>query len=454
LATYSTDKYQISSAFEAGQKYGFGSPIHLAALEVIPPNGDGVGSIPVIVHPLEDGYGSTTAAGDVTPSGTATEAKSYKLKIGGILSEAFSVPAGAVVVADVVASMITAVNAVSEMPVIAADGTTKMDLSAKWAGETGNDIDVELVLVGDAVGVVFTIVQPTGGTVNPTVTAALDQIGNVWETMLVNCLNISDTDALDEYSTFGETRWGTLVKKPLVVFTGNTATTVSAATVESDARTTDRTNAQLVEPGSTDLPCRVAARQLARIAVVANNNPPTNYNGQRATGLVPGDDGDQWDYANRDAALKAGSSTIEVRGGVTTIGDVVTFYHPDGEPNPAYRYVVDIVKLQNIIYNINLIFASANWEGMPLVADDQPVVNPNARRPKDAKAAVNGLLDSLGEQAIIADAAAAKKKTTASIDSGNPKRLNAAATVELSGNAGIISVDLDFGFYFGQAAAA
>ena len=125
------------------------------------------------------------------------------------------------------------------------------------------------------------------------------------------------------------------------------------------------------------------------------------------------------------------------------------FYHPVGEPIPAYRHVVDIVKLQNILFNLDLIFATPEWDGAPLIPDDQPTVNRTAKKPKMARAAVASMLDSLGLNAIISDPETAKANTQAEIDSQNPKRLNLVTTVQLSGNTNIISVDLDFGFFFG-----
>jgi len=164
--------------------------------------------------------------------------------------------------------------------------------------------------------------------------------------------------------------------------------------------------------------------------------------------LIPGNDGDQWDYVQRDVAVKAGSSTIEVNDGVINVSDAVTFYHPEGDSTPAYRYVVDIVKLQNIIFNLDLIFAQESWAGAPLVPDADPTVNPSAKKPKMAKAEVYAVIDSLGLNSIISDPETAKANTLAGINSSNPKRLDVATTVQLSGNTNIISVDLDFGFYF------
>lgn len=450
-AVYDTTKRQVTSATEAASLYGYGSPIHLAVRQLFPTNGDGVGTIPVTVYPLEDDGSGVAAAGDITPSGVSSGTASFRVRVNEIDSEDFVVSDGDAV-ADITAAITAAINAVLEMPVTATDNTTDVGLTAKWKGTSGNDLTVEVIATSeDTTGVSYAITQPTGGLVNPDVDTALSQVGNVWETTVLNCLDIADTTALDAYQTFGDGRWGALVRKPLVVFTGNTATTVTAATTVSDARKTDRVNSQLVAPGSDELPLVVAARQLARIAKVANNNPPQDYGSQAATGLEPGADGDQWTYADRDSAVKKGSSTVEVKDGVVNISDVVTFYHPSGDPIPAYRYVVDIVKLQNIIFNLDLIFAVPEWDGAPLIPDDQPTVNRSAKKPKAAVAAVCAMLDSLGLNAIISAPETAKENTFAAINEQNPKRLDVATTVQLSGNTNIISVDLNFGFYFGQA---
>lgn len=449
-AVYSTTKAQFTSALAVAEEYGFGSPLHLAARQLFPVNGDGVGSIPVTFYPLVDAVGGAPSVGNVTITGTSTEAGSFRVKINNILSEAVTVASGVVgtTLEDAVTS---AINAVLEMPVIAvADGIgNKSDLTSKWEGVSANDIYVEIV--GAIAGLTFAVTQPVGGAANPTVDTALAQVGDVWQTMILNCLDIADTVALTTYAAFGEGRWGALVRKPCMVFTGNTATTVANATTVSDARKTDRTNAQLVAPGSNDLPFVVAARQLARIAVIANNNPPQDYGSQDASGLVPGSDGNQWTYADRDSAVKKGSSTIQVKDGVINLADTVTFYHPSGDPNPAYRFVCDIVKLQNIIFNLDLIFATAEWDGAPLIPDNQPTVNRSAKKPKSAVAAVCAMLDSLGLNAIISDSKTAKASTVAGINPSNPKRLDVSTTVQLSGNSNIISVDLNFGFYFGTA---
>lgn len=450
-STFATTKAQYFTANAVGSTYGFGSPVHLAALQLLPVNGDGIGSIPLTVYPLEDDGSGIASAGDITPTiGTVVEGNHYA-KINNILSQAFTITT-VDTVATITAKVETAINAVTQMPVIATDGTTVLDTVSKWKGASANDIVIEMVSPANS-GITWAITQHVSGATNPSVADALAQVGDVWETMFVNCLDVADTATLDLYAAFNEGRWGALTHKPCVFMTGNLATTVANATAVSDARKTDRTNGQLVAPASNDLPFVVAARQMARVIKQANSNPATAYGGLQATGLVPGIDGSQWDYAQRDAALKAGSSTIEVKDSVVSIEDIATFYHPTGDPLPAYQYLVDVVKLQNIIFNTDLIFKDPGWKSAPLMPDDQVITNPNARKPKDAVAAVASMIDSLGEAAIISDPKTAKGTVTAVINSSNPKRLDVRFTVQLSGNVKIISTDLFFGFFFGTAPA-
>jgi len=447
LITYPLTKLTVTSALDAANVFGFGSPIHLVVSELLPPTGDGVGTIPVTIYPLADDGTAVASAGLITPTVVQTVAASYVVKVNNISSEAFVISVGDDE-ATTVTAMTEAINAVLDMPIIAVDGTTKVDFTSKWKGASAHGIVVEIEGSLTA-GTTFAITQATGGLVNPDVDDALNQIGNVWETDVVNCMDVGDTATLTKFTTFGEGRWGALVRKPLVVFTGNAALTVDGASAISDTRKTDRVNAQLVAPGSKNLPFVIAAAELAKIVVLANNNPPHDYGSQDVPSLTPGVDGDQWDYIKKDAAVKKGSSTIDVKDSVVNISDVVTFYHPTGDVNPAYRFVVDIVKVQQIIFNMDLIFATKEWDGAPLIPDDQPTVNPTAKKPKTAITAVASMVDNLALQAIISDPVAAKESIVAAINSQNAKRLDLSLDAKVSGNSNIISIGLNWGFHFG-----
>lgn len=449
-SAYSADKRQITSAVEAGQVYGFGSPIHLAALQLLPVNGDGVGGVPVTVYPLEDDGSGVAAVGDITPVVAQTEAAQYVVRINGIDSAAFVIAVGAAV-ADVTAAITQAINATVDLPVTAVDSTTKVDFTVKWAGVSSNDVFVEVIGSATA-GTTFAVTQAAGGLVNPDIQTVLDKVGDVWETALLNAVGgYTDSATLDKIAAFGEGRWGALTKKPMFAITGTNESDYATLTAVTDLRGTDRVNVVMPAPDSVELPFVIAARALARIASRANNNPSRDYGSMKADGLVPGADDQQWDYLVRDTAVKAGLSTTEVKDSTVSLSDTVTCYHPEGDPLPAYRYVVDIVKLQNIIFNLNLIFETEAWDGAPLIPDGQATTNPDAKSPKMAKAAVASMVDSLGLNAIISDPETAKKNIVAQINEQNPKRLDIVLAVQLSGNANIISIDLNFGFWFGSA---
>lgn len=454
-AGYSLLPRRITSAAEAAAVYGFGSPIHLAALELFPPVGGGVGSIPVTVFPLNDDVSGVAATGTVTPAGAAPATATFYARISGILSSPIAVASGASVAVQV-ASFVAAINAILQMPVLAVNNTTNVTLNAKWKGATGNEIKVEILdaNLNPALGSLFTVVNPATGATDPAVTTALAGIGGDWITLLINSFHGTNTTVLDAIQVKGEARWDQQVRRPFVAICGNDEAVLATATGTTSTRKTDRVNCQVVSPGSVHLPVQIAAAQVREIAKVADDNPPTDYGSRPVTTLIPGPDSVQWDYATRDAAVKAGCSTVRTRNGVVTISDVVTMYHPDGEIPPAYRYVVDIIKLMQIYYNVDLEFSQPEWDGAPLIPDGQPTVNPNARRPSSAKAALNRIIDGLALAAVISDPTTSKKSTTANINGGNPKRLDVSTTVLLSGNTNIISIDLNFGFFFGTAAAA
>jgi phage tail sheath gpL-like len=446
-ATYPLTKAALNSAAAVGALYGYGSPLHLVALQLFPVNGDGVGAVPVTFYPLDDAASGVASVNDVTPAGTATAAAVFYINVAGVRSAPISVAVGDVV-ADVIGAAVVAINSVLSMPVVAADATTKMTLTAKWKGASSAGFAVTFDGPTDA-GVTFSTTQATAGSVNPEVDDALAQIGDVWETMVLNCLNLSDTTALETYRVYGEGRWAPLVRKPLAVLTGNPGATVSAATTITDARPLDRINCALPAPGSPNLPCVIAAAYAARILPLADSNPAHDYGGRQAPYIIAGADGAQWGYDERDTAVKAGSSTAEVRDGVVTLGDVVTMYHPAGDETPAYRYVVDIVKNQNVLYNVTLLLTSAEWDGAPLIPNDQPTTNASAKKPKMLVAAVAEIIDQLGLAAIISDPAAAKALVQAEIDGTNPKRINLRVPYQVSGNTNIKSADLLWSFYFG-----
>lgn len=450
-STFPLTKITLTTAVDVANLFGFGSPLHLMALQLLPENGDGLGSIPATFFPLADDGGGSPSVADITAvASAATASGEYTVLINNIPSATFSVAIDDTGLL-IGPKMLTAIQAALNLPMLAVAGGTAdvVDLTSKWEGVSANSIVIELVGPTD-IGVTFTITQASAGTVDPDIQDALDQFGEeIWETFVVNPFDDSNTTALDTLATFNEGRWGSQIRRPFIAVLGSATTDVNTLITAADLRRSDRTNSYATEPGGADLPFVIAARNVARVAVTANDIPAKGYKGSALTGLTPGADSDQWNYTERDLAVKAGVSTSRTIDGVVTIEDSVTFFHPLSEVDPAYRYIVSSVKVMNILYNIELIFTADEWQQAPLLANDDASSEPAVKRPKDAVTDMAAMTDSLANLAIITKADAAKATIRAVISATNPNRIDVSETFKISGNTNIISVDLNWGFSFG-----
>ena len=453
-------KKRVYTAAEVGTLYGFQSPLYLMCRSLLPVYGDGVGDIPVWVYPLTVTTGGQ-AAGTITPTctaggGVATKAATYWIKVNNRLSLPVNVAVGDDE-ADWIDKAVAALNAVYGMPGTASDGTTVLNYTSGWEGTNGNNIHLEVVSPDSGYEFTFVTVQPSAatpgtGTIDPsTASEGINLIGESWDTLIVSASDYDDSTSLDAFDTYGEGRWDPEVRKPCIAFTGCNEATLATVTAVTDARKTDRTNAIVVNPGSNDLPFVIAADHVRRIAVMANNIPSHDYGTLDLPELSPALDSVIWSSPQRDTAVKAGLSTIEVVDSEVVISDVVTCHHPTGEDPPAYSYVCDIIKLMNVIHNFNGEFDAAKWKGGPALVPNDQAVDPatGAKKPKDALAAMAGIYENLGYEAIITDPDYAIENSTADISSVNPKRLDIVAKFLLSGNANVIAITLQFSFYYG-----
>jgi phage tail sheath gpL-like len=442
-AVYDSEKYEAFTAALVAEKYGWGSPLHLAAEQFLPAIGPAA-EFPITIIGLQKANGAAAASASIGITGTAGANGSGVVYIGGIAAS-FAVVKNAAAV-DILGNIKNAINAVLSMPAIAGDiDEGKLPLTAKWSGELGNDISLEIE--AKISGLVFNTTAFSGGALDPEITPALLKIGIVWETFILNTFSYKNTSRLDIYQQFVEGRWGPLEKKPLMVAHGS-VDNLTVRTAITNLREYDYANFLIESVGSRELPFVVAAKGMINdIVTTANKNPAQNYKG-RLTGLHCGADDIQEDYNQRNSSISKGSSNNIKTGNVAELNDIVTFYHPAAEGKyPAKRYIVDLVKLQNIIYNVRLVMEQDSLKGAPLVSDNTITTNPAAVSPKVVKTYFYNLADSLAKAAIIQEPEFTKKNMTVKIDSENPKRLNVVFPVKLSGNVEVFSTDVYFGFY-------
>jgi phage tail sheath gpL-like len=391
--------------------------------------------------------GSAPSAGLVSCDGVAGASGEGTITIGGV-SASFAILKGQT--GDQILDGIkNAVQKVLEMPVLTGYSIAGvLSLTAKWSGSSGNDITIEIA--SEVEGITFSVTAMAGGAVDPDIDPALDSIGQVWETFILSCFSYDNHSRLDKYQAFSESRWGELEKKPCLVAHG-CVDSFAVRTAVSDARKSDYANFLIQSAGSRELPFVIAAKGLVSdIMTTANSNPPTGYHGL-LSGLKAGLDMDQENWTTRNSAVLKGASTNVKNGSVAELNDIVTFYHPDGESIPSRRYVVDLVKLMNIVFNVRIIMEADAMKGAPLVSDETATTNPNAVQPKVVRAALMNLANSLAERAIIQEPAFTKENMQVAISSQNPKRLDVVFPCKLSGNIEVTSTDIYFGFYLGAA---
>jgi len=443
--TYTTEKYECTgNASEIGDKYGYGSPLYLAALQLFPLVGKGAG-FPVTFYPLAEADGAVGAEGGIEVDGTATESGSAKVVIGG--QQATIAIAKGDTKTEIVSKLKDAIDAVLAMPVTTTTAESSCNLKAKAYGAVGNLIKTRIECSVD--GLTFTVTQLTSGAIDPALTSALSKIGEIWETAILPCFAYSDTDRLDLVQEFVANRWEDLEKKPCLAYWGCTDN-YATRTAITDARPLDKSNVLITSVGSPELPYVIAAKAMVSdILTTANENPAQGYKGV-LNGLEAGDDSIQENYNTRNMSIMKGSSTNIKSGNVCELCDVVTMYHPANEGKyPGYRYVVDMIKLMNIIYNVRLIMESDDLKGAPLVNDDTVTSNKAAVQPKTVKTWFLNLASSLADKALLQDVEFIKEGMEVGIDSENPKRLNVTFPVKLSGNVEVTSTDILFGFYVG-----
>jgi phage tail sheath gpL-like len=442
-ADYDVDKYEAEGVADAvAKRYGYGSPLHLTARQLFPDGGGGT-NFPVTFYPLKASADALAATGIVSCFGAATESGSCAVVVGGVRVE-FHVVKGQSAT-DVSAVIAAAITAKLETPVYAQANDSNIALTAKWLGESGDNISIGVV--SSVAGLTFGTTPMTGGGGDPDVAPAFSAVGPVWETFILSCFAYNKPSRLDQYQTFAEGRWAELEKKPCLVAHGCTDT-FATRTAITDVRKTDYANFLIQSTGSPELPFVIAAKGLVDIMNTANSNPPTGYHGL-LSGLLAGADAVQENYTTRNNAVAKGASTNIKNGSVAELNDVITFYHPDGEAVSSRRYVVDLVKLMNVVFNVRLIMEADEVKGAPLVSDATSTTNPKAVQPKTIRAALMNLANSLASFAVIQEPEFTKRNMQVNISSQNPKRLDTRFPVKLSGNMEVTSADIYFGFYLG-----
>ncbi|MEW5422656.1 phage tail sheath subtilisin-like domain-containing protein [Amorphus sp. 3PC139-8] len=202
----------ISSTAAAKAAFGAGSMLTRMVKTFLANNV----SSELICLPQTEPSGGQKASGTLEFSGPASAAGTLSLYIAGQrLQIAVADEDTATEVGDAVEA---AVTAAADLPVAASNTDGTVTLTAKWKGETGNDIHVGVNLGGDLAGealpagIGVTITAMTGGTSAPDLANSIAALGDEpYEHVAFPYTDTTSLNAIDAEFGFGDAgRWGWL----------------------------------------------------------------------------------------------------------------------------------------------------------------------------------------------------------------------------------------------------
>jgi len=392
---------QVFSADQVGALTGFGYMLHRLAEQAY----KGSRGIETWIIPQLEDVAGTQGAGNITFFGIATTGGIIHLYIGGILDRPvnISVPPAATAV-EICELVVTAINAIKELPVTAAQNATPeiCDITAKTKGLLWS-LGITIAFnrkSGESLppGVLISITQLFGGAATFDIQPALDELGtgdNANEKQFTDFIHgyqdIEAYDAIMNYVGPGDTKTGLyseLVHKPFQTIFGSKAVDEAGLAIlvnlANDRKETDRATGIIGVPGSYSIPEEIGAQAMGHRARIANVRPEENYVDIILEGIDPGDPVGRWtnSYDNRDLAVKNGISPTIVRNNIVYMQNLVTFYHPDSVPaaSNGYASLRDLAIIQNLLDSQYKTFNTEKWKNFTIVADVTKVSDVEARK--------------------------------------------------------------------------
>lgn len=450
---------EVTSAAEAGDLFGYGSPIHSVMRILRPLSGDGVGGIPTIVYPQITAGGATPTTRTWTVTGTATANTTHKVVVNGrdgLDYKFYDIAIATGNTPTVIAAKIAdAINGVTNAPCTATSALGVVTITSKWKGATSAELNIAFDLGTKSAGVSYSQTATSNGAGVVDLAATLALFGDEWNTIVINTYGTAQFDVLEDFNglpndTAPTGRYSGLVFKPFVAYAGSVLSDKDdIATITDDTdRIAQVTNALCVAPNSKGFTYEAAANVAYLGAIVYQNTPHIDISNLAYPDMpIPADGniGDMRDYNNRDFLLKKGGSTELLKNGQYLVQDFVTTYHPDGEVPLQYNYVRNLNVDFNVAYKYRLL-EQLYLVDKVIVSDDQLVNVDNCIKPIEWKSIVYGLFDDLAEIGLIIDPEFSKASVVVNISTVNPNRFETTFSYKRTGTVRIASTTAKAGF--------
>lgn len=354
------EPFRITSASSAEAAFGRGSMLSEMAINFI--NANAFADLWALA--VDDDPDGVRAEGEIRPMGSVAQSGQIALMIAG-KSVRVTVRAG-----DSVAVMATkisaAINSNDRLPVTATVealhtsgspvpdqiNTHTIKLTAKWSGETGNDIDVRLnYYTGELLPLgIDVIITPMGNaTGNPDLSEAITAFGDTWWNYVVN--PFTDTLNLNLLRDELKERWGALKMIDGICWMAKRGTLAQAS---SFGLSRNDYLFSTIATGVSPHPPYVWAATLAAVAVGSLSiDPARPLQTLQLPGILPPSLGDRWALNERNLLLYDGISTFSVdTGSNVQIERMITMYRENsfGDPDPSYLDVETIATLSYLRY--------------------------------------------------------------------------------------------------------
>ena len=400
----------------------------------------------------------TVATASVTVTGTATAAGLVNLYVAGQRVRAVVVASAT---ADAVAtSLAAAVNAAVELPVTATAAAGVVTLTAKFKGDLGNDIRVQLNRLGRTNGEVtpagLTLVATamTGGAGTPEIAQALAALGD--EEFEFIAQPWTDTTTLNAWqATMDDTtgRWSWAKQLYGHVYSAQRGTLgqqVAAGRMRNDPHVTIHS----FEVGVPQPAWEVAAAWMARTAVFISADPARPTQTGVLTDIDPAEASDRYLLTERQSLLTSGMATASYNGGSYRIERAVTTYQRNafGQADDSY---LDSETLHQSAYVIRYLrsIITSKYARHKLASDGtrfgagQAIVTPNVIRGE--LIAAYGALERDG---IVENTELFKQNLVVERDPNNPNRLNVLFPPDLVNQLRVFALLYQFRLQYADAA--
>jgi phage tail sheath gpL-like len=393
---------------------------------------------------VADPVGGVKATQTVTVTAAPTAAGSLPLYIAGQSVPVAVLPTMAV--GDVAAAVVAAVNALPDLPVVAAAVAGVVTLTCKWAGLSGNDIDVRLAYQSSDVmpaGLAVAVAAGVAGAGVPAIAAAIAAMGDTQYHFIA--LPWSDAATLLAMTAELANRWGPMEEIEGFAFASAKGSQGTLAALGTSQNSQFLSISECVGPDATWVR---AAAETGVIALYGSMDPARPFQTLALAGCLPGNATERFTRTERNVLLIDGISTHTVSGGQVLLERPITTYqlNPQGLPDASYLDVNTMLTLAYLRFTLRAMIATkyprhklAN-DGIA-VAPGQAVVTP-----KILNAEIVALAGDWEAAALIEDLATFQSLIVVQRNGGDPSRIDALIPPDIVSGLRIFAGQIDFAF--------